>query len=65
MISTLHGLGVPQGVRPMHMGFEVMVPCAPRSGGTALRFILIPVRPQGRPHFHSANPGLEGGIPLG
>ena len=35
----------------MHMGFEVMVPCAPRSGGTALRFILNPVRPQGRPHF--------------
>ena len=51
VISTLHGLGVPQGVRPMHMGFEVVAQCAPRSGGTAFWFILNPARSQGRPHF--------------
>ena len=78
VISTLHGVGLPQGVRPMQMGFEfpeeefllppggvesgqpggrmlrripVAVQCAPRSGGTALRFMLNPARSQGRPHF--------------
>ena len=131
MISTLHGWGVPQGIHPMHMGFEfpeeefllppvgvesdqprgrmlrripqrgpeakvhrvvsppacmagsipriyrpyrncgpvgvwtwfgrglVVVQCAPRSGGTALRFSLKQAWSQGRPHFIRPTLGLR------